>query len=64
VPTPINQLPYVASTNPAPEAQSERAVMEEEWVKQGIAFRFRAETGEWMGNVPAEGTGGKTGSEL
>jgi Sec-independent protein translocase protein TatA len=62
--TPINQLPYVVSTNLAPEAQSERAVMEEEWVKQGIGFRSRAETGEWMGNVPTEGTGGKTGSEL
>jgi sec-independent protein translocase protein TatB len=64
VATPINQLPYVASTNLAPQAQSERAVMEEEWVKQGIGFRSRAETGEWMGNVPTEGTGGKTGSEL
>ena len=62
--TPIDQLPYIASTNLAPEAQSERAVMEEEWVKQGIGFRSRAETGEWMGNVPTEGTGGKTGSEL
>lgn len=62
--TPIDQLPYVASTTLAPEAQSERAVLEEEWVKQGIGFRSRAETGEWMGNVPNEGTGGKTGSEL
>jgi Sec-independent protein translocase protein TatA len=64
VSTPIDQLPYVASANLAPQAQSERAVMEEEWVKQGIGFRSRAETGEWMGNVPTEGTGGKTGSEL
>ena len=33
----------------SPAAQSERAVMEEEWTKQGIGFRARAERGSWTG---------------
>ena len=31
----------------APEIQTERAVMEEEWDKQGIGFKSRAEQGRW-----------------
>ncbi|VEU35679.1 unnamed protein product [Pseudo-nitzschia multistriata] len=53
-----------------PAAQSERATMEEEWNKQGIGFRARAETGSW--NSDATTTSGDetrdttraTGSEL
>lgn len=31
----------------SPAAQSERAVMEEEWTKQGIGFKAQAEMGSW-----------------
>jgi len=34
----------------SPAAQSERAVMEEEWTKQGIGFRAQAERGSWIGD--------------
>ena len=51
----------------APEAQTIRATAEEEWEKQGIAFRSRAEQGLWLGMTSSQGVhnaGGKTGSEL
>jgi len=53
----------------SPAAQSERAVMEEEWTKQGIGFKAQAEQGSWI----AENTSNEdaivdttraTGSEL
>jgi Sec-independent protein translocase protein TatA len=34
----------------SPVLQTERAVMEEEWKKQGIGFRARAEQGLWIDN--------------
>ena len=34
----------------SPAVQSERAVMEEEWTKQGIGFRAQAERGSWIGD--------------
>jgi hypothetical protein len=59
------QIPQIAGQYLAPLAQTERAVIEEEWEKQGIGFRSRAEEGRWLGNrVDVKGTGGKTGSEL
>ena len=62
---PLDQIPYTPSANLAPVSQSERAVLDEEWEKQGIGFRSRAEAGEWIGDRKSmEGTGGKTGSEL
>jgi Sec-independent protein translocase protein TatA len=49
-----------------PAIQSERATMEEEWEKQGIGFRSRAEQGEWMAGSGSSSNMGeaKTGSEL
>jgi Sec-independent protein translocase protein TatA len=49
-----------------PVIQSERATMEEEWEKQGIGFRSRAEQGEWMAGSGSSSNMGeaKTGSEL
>jgi Sec-independent protein translocase protein TatA len=43
----------------------ERAVMEEEWEKQGIGFRSVAEQGEWNGSIGGTwDTNKATGSEL
>jgi hypothetical protein len=59
------QIPQIAGHYLAPLVQTERAVIEEEWEKQGIGFRSRAEEGRWLGNSgDVKGTGGKTGSEL
>ena len=44
----------------SPAAQSERAVMEEEWTKQGIGFRAQAERGSWIGD-DSEGDIGSIG---
>jgi Sec-independent protein translocase protein TatA len=43
----------------SPAGQSERAVMEEEWTKQGIGFRAQAERGSWIGD--SEGDIGSIG---
>lgn len=60
---PPHQLPSISRSDLPPVAQTERAVMEDEWQKQGIGFRSRAEQGVWMGNSDSEGSP-KTGSEL
>jgi len=51
----------------APQAQSEKAVMEEEWLKQGIGFKAQAEQGSWLAESCDEtvmDTTRATGSEL
>ena len=64
---PINH--FAESLSPA--IQSERATMEEEWEKQGIGFKSKAEQGLWMSGGDSvstnriEGTPeARTGSEL
>jgi Sec-independent protein translocase protein TatA len=61
--TSSQQQPSIPRSTLPPVAQTERAVMEDEWEKQGIGFRSRAEQGLWMGNSASEGAA-KTGSEL
>lgn len=57
-----------ATADLPPVIQSERATMEEEWDKQGIGFRSRAEQGLWMADNRKSSSGNigeaKTGSEL
>ena len=51
----------------SPAVQSERAVMEEEWTKQGIGFKAQAEIGSWTQDSNDDSivdTTGATGSEL
>ena len=51
----------------SPAVQSERAVMEEEWTKQGIGFKAQAEIGSWTQESNDDSivdTTGATGSEL
>ena len=62
-----DSIKHIPAPMLAPEAQTIRATAEEEWEKQGIGFRSRAEQGLWLGTGSSEGvhnTGGKTGSEL
>jgi Sec-independent protein translocase protein TatA len=60
--------PLFSPTLP-PAVQTERAVVEEEWEKQGIGFKARAEQGTWDASHRQAGSGGwdtsrATGSEL
>ena len=59
----LSSSPHKQTTELPPVAQTERAVIEEEWEKQGIGFRSRAEQGLWMDDSTGLGAT-KTGSEL
>lgn len=58
------------ATSPSVVTHTERAVMEEEWEKQGIGFRAMAEQGQWKPPISSHGsttswdTSKATGSEL
>lgn len=63
----VDKIKHIPAHALAPEVQTIRATAEEEWEKQGIGFRSRAEQGLWLGNGSSHGVhgaGGKTGSEL
>jgi Sec-independent protein translocase protein TatA len=69
--TTFHEMPYTPSQNLAPLAQTMRASAEEEWEKQGIGFKSRAEQGIWLGAADRNrgvgargGMAGKTGSEI
>eukprot|EP00980_Cylindrotheca_fusiformis_P001325 scaffold333_cov133-Cylindrotheca_fusiformis.AAC.51 len=61
------EIPNEDSMPTPPAIQSERATIEEEWEKQGIGFRSRAEQGLWMAESGTSSSGigeARTGSEL
>jgi Sec-independent protein translocase protein TatA len=69
LPSPATDSSIAYETELPPAIQSERATMEEEWEKQGIGFRSRAEMGSGIsGGIPSNdsNTSGDawTGSEL